>query len=145
MALTAPQGISGRTRLRFCGELALPGNTEYAVILDTTRALPNNLQGAPAKSATLPTVGSLRGTALGRIYGVMISCTTQNVTLLEYFLHGDGTWHQFATTTITAGAAAQAIAVDPSAYGTTDVLVVALAGATAPDHIYVSLTERTVA
>jgi hypothetical protein len=127
----------------FSGTLTKPANTGYSTILDTTRKLPNNLQQSPGISAALPTVGTLRGGALGRIYGLMVSCATDNCTLLEYFLHGDATWKLFATTTITAGADPQAFTVDPSAYGTTDILVVVLAGATAPTATYATLTERT--
>lgn len=143
-SITVPKGVSGRTRMLFSGTLTAPPNNQYTVILDTTRKLPNNLQTAPANSATLPTVGTLRGGALGRVYGLMVSCTVQNCSVLEYFLHGDGTWQLYATTTITAGAAPQAFTIDPSAYGTTDMMVVVLAGATAPTATYATLTERTV-
>lgn len=139
------KATSGRTRLLFSGELTTPGATEYAVLLDTTRPAMAKTSTAPPKSATLPTVGTEpRGSALGRIYPMLISCTGQNVTLVEYGLAPNGSWVLWASTTIVAGADAQSITWDPSFYGYIDVLIVALAGATPPTKIYAQLLERTV-
>lgn len=144
------KAISGKTRLLFSGELTQPADSGYTTFLDTTRRLPNVNGAAPGISASLPTVPTednvtgFRGQALGRAYGILISCTVQNVSLLQYLLHADGTWQLFATTTITAGAAPQAISWDPSIYGAADVLIVVLAGATKPTKIYAQLTERTL-
>ena len=144
------KGISGRTRLLFSGALTQPDNSAYTTLLDTTRRLPNPIGTAPGKSASLPAVPTednvtgFRGQALGRQYGILVSCTAQNVSLVQYVLAGDGTWQLFATTTIVAGAAPQSFVWDPSAYGAADTLVVVLAGATQPTLVYASLTERTV-
>ena len=138
-------GTSGRTRLLFSGELTQPDNSGYTTLLDTTRPwISEDISGPMGKSASLPTVGTAKAQAIGKIYGILVSCTDQNVTLLEYGLHADGTWQQFATTPIVAGAAPQSIPWDPSIYGFADVLVVVLAGATPPGHVYANLTERTV-
>jgi hypothetical protein len=139
------KATSGRTRLLFSGELTAPGAGEYAVLLDTTRGPLAKTSTAPPKYAALPTVGTnTRGSALGRIYPMLVQCTGQNVTLLECGLDPDGTWTQFASTTLTAGADAQSITWDPSFYGYTDVLIVALAGGIPPTKIYAQLLERTV-
>lgn len=143
MATNRPTALSGRTRTRFKGELTKPDNNGYTILLDTTQGMPNNIQSAPGKSATLPTPGTILGQALGRIYGFMVSCTGTDCTLIRYLLGGDGAWQLFSSTTITAGAAAQSVAWDPSAYGGEDCLVACLAGATASTHIYACLTERT--
>ena len=140
------KGISGKTRLLFSGELTQPANSGYTVLLDTTRGLPNVNGDSPGVSASLPTVptGGPRGQALGRSYGIMVTCTTQNVSLLQYTLAPDGTWALAVTTTITAAAVPQAITWDPSLYGAADVMIVVLAGATQPAHVYAQLTERLI-
>jgi hypothetical protein len=139
------KGTSGRTRLLFSGELTLPGNSEYSVLLDTTRKLPDEYQTAPAKSATVPTVGAERGQGLGRQFAVLASSVTQTSSIVVYYLNGNGAWSidSSKTTTLTAGAADAYVVVDPSAAGSSDCLVMVLAGATAPAHIYASLTEIT--
>lgn len=144
MAMRLKRGTSGRTRVLFAGALAVPTANQYATILDTTQdpQLPSETGVATAAVTALPDPGTNRGGALGRLYGIMVSCTTQNVTLLQYLLHGDGTWHLFASTTITAAAVAQSVTWDPSAYGGTDARILAQAGGTAPGAIYCSLTER---
>lgn len=144
MATNRPTAISGRTRTRFKGELTAPDNSKYTILLDTTNGLPDNIRSAPPKAAALPTPGSVLGQALGRVFGFMVSCTGNDCTLQRYLLDGAGAWKLFAATTITAGADPQSIAWDPSAYGGEDALIVCLAGATAPTHIYATLTERTL-
>jgi hypothetical protein len=140
------KGISGKTRILFSGELTQPDNSGYTILLDTTRKLPNANGDAPGVSASLPTVptGGPRGQALGRSYGIMVTCTAQNVTLLQYVLAPSGAWTAAVTTTITAAAVPQAIAWDPSLYGAADVMIVVLAGATQPTHVYAQLTERLI-
>ena len=144
------KGISGRTRLLFSGAITTPDASKYATILDTTRRLPNEFGAVAGKSDALPTVpaednaAGFRGQALGRIYAFAVACTTNNVALLQYGLAGDGTWQQFATTTITAAAAPQAFTWDPSAYGFADILICVLAGGSAPGAVTVSITERTI-
>lgn len=140
-----PQGISGRTRKLFAGELTLPDANKYTQLLDTTQQLPAINETAPAKVAAIPTVGATRNQALGRWFCLAISCTGQDVTVLRYGMNGAGAWALFASTVITAGAADQTITWDPSAYGFTDALIIVLGGATPPTKIYASLTERTVA
>jgi hypothetical protein len=139
-------GISGRTRILFHGEVTTPGNSEYAILLDTTRGLPDSNSTSPAKVAAIPTPGAARGQALGRQYGVLINCTGQNVTLLKYHLCGDGTWAaKAAGTTIAASAAPQSLGLwDPSADGAQDALILVLAGATGPTKVYATVTERTI-
>ena len=138
------QAISGRTRVLFSGELTQPDNSKYTILLDTTQDIPNEHEAAGGKSAAVPTVGARRGQALGRQYGIAISCTGQNCTVLQYHLHADGAWHLFRSTTVTAAADPQSFAWDPSAYGATDALALVQAGATAPTKIYADLTERTL-
>ena len=138
------KSISGRTRLLFSGELTQPDNSAYTTLLDTTLGYPDEQRTAPPKSAALPTPGTATYQAMGRIYAFLVSCTDQNVTLLQYGLHADGAWHQFASTVITKDAAAQSFAWDPSLYGFNDVLIVVLAGGTKPTKVYAKLLERTV-
>lgn len=146
MATNRPTALSGRTRTRFKGELTKPDNSGYTILLDTTQGLPNNLRSAPGKSAALPTPGTTLGQALGRVFSGLVSCTVDNCTLQVYYLNGAGAWSINATktATITAAAADAIFTVDPSLDGAEDVLIVLLAGATAPTHIYATLTERTV-
>jgi hypothetical protein len=136
---------SGRTRVLFAGELTLPDANKYSVVLDTTNGLPDEHMAAPPKSAALPAPGSNPvGIALGRIYAGAYSCTGQDAAVEEYGLHGDGTWHLLRSVAVQAGAAAQTIVWDPSAYGFADVLIVVKAGAIAPTHVYANITERTL-
>jgi hypothetical protein len=146
MSTTAFKALSGRTRTRFKGELAAPDNSKYTILLDTTQGLPNNVRAVPGKSAALPTPGAILGQALGRVFYGLISCTTNDCTLQVYYLNGAGAWsiNSTKTATITAAAADKIFTVDPSLDGAEDVLIVALAGATASDHIYATLIERTV-
>lgn len=139
------KGNSGRTRTLFFGEVTTPRATEYSILLDTTRLQPGpQTTSTIPKSATLPTVGTYRGVALGKIFPFLVSCTGQSVTVLQYGLAPDGTWDLVASTTIVAGADAQSITWDPSFYGYTDVLVTTLAGAIAPTKVYATVLERTV-
>ena len=139
-----PKSISGRTRKLFVGELTNPDANKYTLLLDTTQLLPAMNEAVPGKFAALPTVGANRGGAMGRWFCMAISCTGQNVTVLRYILNGAGAWALFASDAIVAGAADQTITWDPSAYGTTDAMIIVLGGATPPTKIYASLTERTV-
>lgn len=140
------KGLSGRTRTLFLGETPVPANNGYVTLLDTTRKTPVALTALPPISAALPTIGGEAGGALGRIFTVLVSCTSQNVTALQYVKHGDATWKLFSTTTITAGADPQSFTWDPSGLnGAEDALFVVLAGGTAPSHVYASVTERTIA
>lgn len=138
------RGTSGRTRMLFVGQLATPTSTQFAPIIDTTQVppLPGENMRAMAAVAAVPDPARFNGGALGRLYGISLSCTGQNVTFLQYHLHGDGTWQQFATTTIVAAAAPQAFTWDPSAFGALDVYAACQAGGTAPSGIYCSITER---
>ena len=137
------RGIHGNTRLLFAGELTTPDANQYTILLDTTQGLPARGMTAPGKSAAVPTVGSTRGRALALYFCFAVSCTGQNCAVLEYILNGAGAWALFASTAITAGASDQTFAWDPSAYGTTDALVLVQAGGVAPTKVYASLTERT--
>jgi hypothetical protein len=141
------KGISGETRTLFLGEADLPANSGYTTLLDTTRKWPSQVitDGLPV-SATLPTVGTgAAGVALGKQYSLLVSCTGQNCTVLQYVKHADGAWKLFASTVITADADPQSFTWDPSALNAAeDVLAVVLAGATAPTKIYASVIERTV-
>lgn len=138
------RGTSGRTRMLFVGALSVPTANQFAPIIDTTPrpTLPDENMHPMVAVAAVPDPAQFNGGALGRLYGISLSCTGQNVTFLQYHLHGDGTWQQFASTTIVAGAAAQAFTWDPSAFGAIDVYAACQAGANAPSTIYCSITER---
>jgi hypothetical protein len=141
------KGISGETRTLFAGEATIPAGNGYSVLLDTTRKWPNQLLATPmGASAALPTVGTYAsGVALGKQYSLLVSCTGQNCTVIQYVKHADGAWKLFASTVITADADPQSFTWDPSALNAAeDVLAVVLAGATAPTKIYASVIERTV-
>ena len=142
MANRRTSPISDKDRELFSGELTLPDASKYTILLDTTQQLPSWGSVPGGKSAAVPTVGSTRGLARGKVYSFTIRCTDQNVTLLQYLLDGAGAWSLFATTTITAGAAVQTVTWDPSAYGSGDCLVLVLGGATPPTKIYATLNER---
>ena len=146
MTINRQTALSGRTRTRFVGALTNPDNSGYTILLDTTNGLPSNIRGIPGKSASLPTPGTIRGQALGRVFSGLLSSIGYNCTLQVYYLNGAGAWsiNSSKTATITAAAADASFTVDPSLDGAEDVLIVLLAGATAPTHIYATLTERTV-
>ena len=80
------------------------------------------------------TAGSVKNATIVGVYVECASCSVQ--------LSRSGT---AATTTITADAAPIYIVWDPSlTHGSEDALLVLLAGASAPTHIYASVTERTL-
>jgi len=139
------RGLTGRTRIQMCVELTAPTAAQYTTICDTTRGYPDELGSSPPKSVSLPTPGTETGLALGRLFCLNVSCTGQNVTVQRYGLHGDGAWHLFQADVITAGAAAQSITWDPSGYAWADVLIVVLAGGTAPTKVYTNLVIRDLA